>query len=930
VNNPAIARRTVLQGVGAGAALSILPLPAQAQNRRPPQAARERERQLLNDGWVHKLGDPADAQRPGLNTRGWRRLSIPHTWNAEDSLDDEPGFYRGPGWYRRHLEVTRNLQEKRVFLYFEGAFQVADVYVDGDRVGGHVGGYTAFSVEITDQLRRTRPDRSAVVAVRVDNSHNDDIPPYSGDWTFYGGLYRNVWLIPTENIHFDVLDHASPGVRVDTPQVSAERAVVRVRGRVVNDSPRSTTAEVRSTVVDHRGRGLTSKETRLRVDPGAAVDFELSLPAIDRPKLWSPESPYLYQVRTVVESEEDGDRTNDQRDGGSGRVDRVDAPLGIRWFSADSEAGFSLNGQPYLLHGTNRHQDIVGWGNALSDAQHIHDLKIIKAMGANVIRLAHYPQAPAVLEAADELGLVLWEETPMVNRATMTRAFVENHLNNIRDMARQHYNHPSIFIFGTMNEILLRRPDPQPAGYEAWIRDMLEEGESLLRAEDPTRLTAMVGHQSAAYNTSGIADLPMIWGWNLYQGWYGGTVDMFGPYLDAQRAAHPERVLWVSEFGADSDARLHRVVPGNLPRLAGQAPYHDQSIEYQQYYLESYLRQINERPWLAGTTYWSQFDFGSESRTGSIPHVNTKGLMLFNRRPKPVYYLMQAWRGVDVLHIATDLWNRRAGVGPAGATGHRPVEQTVTVYSTATEVDLFHNGVSLGKKPTDSIGHVSWMVPFVDGRNRLYAAGTAPSGARLADEATVHFSYHPPVLADAAVPFKRISVSAGAIVQYIDPEGTVWLEDREYIPGGWGAVTPDFIGGYGWMKNNWVNDTEEDPLYQTYRKGMSAYRFDVPDGRYRVTLRFAEITSAGDTGGDGTAVPAPDGTVRVPVGWRIFDGSINGRPLLIGLDLVARVGQHTPFDVTTRVAATGWGGIEIAFTAIENLPVISAIDVRRS
>ncbi|XVV15178.1 glycoside hydrolase family 2 TIM barrel-domain containing protein [Actinoplanes sp. CA-131856] len=871
MSKESVSRRAILRGLGAGAALSLLPLPAQAQNRRPPQAVRQRERWLLDEGWTHKLGDDAGE---------WRPVSVPHTWNAADSLDDEAGYYRGPGWYQRRLEVTAELRRKRVFLYFEGAFQVADVYVDGERVGGHVGGYTAFSVEITDQVRRA--GRGAVVAVRVDNSHDDDIPPYSGDWTFYGGLYRNVWLLTTGDVHFDVLDHASPGVRLDTPRASAERAVVRVRGRVVNDSPRTATAVVRSTVADHRGREVASAETRVRVSAGAAGEFELSLPAIEHPRLWLPESPYLYQVRTVVTS-------------GREAADRVDAPLGIRWFSADPATGFSLNGRPYLLRGTNRHQDIVGQGNALTDADHIRDLRLIKAMGANVVRLAHYPQAPAVLEAADELGLAVWEEAPMVNRATMTRTFTDNHLNNIRDMARQHYNHPSILVFGTMNEILLRRPSPEPAGYEAWIRDMLEEGETLLRAEDPTRLTAMVGHQAAAYNTSGIADLPMIWGWNLYQGWYGGTAAQFGPYLDAERAAHPDRVLWVSEFGADSDARLHRVVPGDLPNLAGQNPYQDQSLEYQQYYLESYLRQIDQRPWLAGTTYWSQFDFGSESRTGSVPHVNTKGLMLSNRRPKPVYHLMQAWRGVDVLHIAADLWNRRAGVGSERV-------QTVTVYSSAAKVALFHNGRSLGEKPTDSIGYVSWMVPFEDGLNRLRARG-----GRLTDEATVHFTYHAPVPADPAVPFRRISVSAGAIVQYADPAGTVWLEDREYTPGGWGAVTGDFRGGYGWMKDNWVDGTEEDPLYQTYRKGMTAYRFDVPDGRYEVTLRFAEI-SATDS--------------------RVFDVALNGTPVS-RLDLAARVGRRRPFDITTSATATGGQGLDIGFTAVENVPVISAIDVRR-
>lgn len=910
-----IKRRTLLSAAAGTAAVSILAQPAEAQNRRPPHATRHRDRDLLNDGWQHTLGDPAGAAAPGTDTGGWQRLSIPHTWNATDSLDDRPGFYRGPGWYRRGIRVTAQHQHQRTFLYFEGAFQVADVFVDGERVGGHVGGYTAFSVEVTEQLRRFRPGRSAVLAVRVDNTHVDDIPPFSGDWTFYGGLYRNVWLVSTEEVHLDVLDHASPGVRVDTPVASRSQAQVRVRARVVNDSQRPTEATVRATVLDARGRRVVEATDTVRIDPGDAVELTLQPPTIAGPQLWSPESPYLYSVVTEVES--------------GGRRDRVDAPLGVRWFSAHPQDGFFLNGESYPLRGTNRHQDRVGQGNALSDADHIRDLELIKEMGANVVRLAHYPQAPAVLEAADELGLVIWEEAPMVNRAILTDAFIENHLSNIRDMARQHYNHPSIVVFGTMNEILLRRPTPQPENYFSWTRDMLQQGEDLLRAEDPTRLTAMVGHQQESYNEVGIADIPMVWGWNLYHGWYGGRASGFGPWLDTQHARYPDRVVWVSEFGADSDARLHKVVPADLPNLAGFAIYQDQSIEFQQYYLESYLRQIDERPWLAGTTYWSQFDFGSESRTGSVPHVNTKGLMLADRTPKPVYHLMQAWRGKDVLHIAADLWDNRAGVGPEGATGPQPVEQTVTVYSNAAAVELQHNGRSLGRKPTDSIGYVSWMVPFVHGRNRLRATATTPSGRTLRDTRTVRFTYHAPVLADPLVPFERLAVSAGAIVQYEDPEGTVWLEDRAYTPGSFGAVTTDFTAGFGWMKNNWVNGSEEDPLYQTYRKGMSAYRFDVPDGRYRVTLRFAEITSAGDIGGDGTAVPAPDGAVQVPVGWRVFDVSVNGTPVETGLDLVAKVGQHTPYDVTTTVTATGGAGIEIGFRATTNLAVVSGIDVRK-
>ena len=898
-----LSRRQVLGWGMTGAAASALtfgsanPAAALAPGL-PPHAVRQRSRELLDTGWRFAVGDPIGAKDTVPAAGDWAEVTVPHTWNDLDSIDDEPGYYRGPGWYRIALPVDGRIRNKglRYFLYFEGANQVADVFVDGVNVGGHVGGYQAFSVEVTEQLRNVPPGGHATVAVRVDNSHDNDIPPLSADFTFYGGMYRNVWLLETEPVHLDVLDYASPGVYVDTPEVSTRAAVVRVRSRVVNDGEDPAEVDVVSAVLDHKEREVVSKSVRVALAAGETKEVVVQLPTIRNPRLWSPEDPNLYTVTTFV-----GPRP--------GAHDRVDVPLGFRWFSTDPDTGFHLNGHPYPLRGANRHQDIVGKGNALTDAEHVRDMELIKEMGANVVRLAHYPQAPAVLEAADRLGLILWEEAPLVNTVTMTEQFTLVSLEMQREMIRQHYNHPSILFWGYMNEIFLRLPRPQPAGYVEHVVDLAQQLEDLSREEDPARITVMAVNRNDLYNPSGITEVPMIVAWNLYYNWYYGNLEGFAEHLDREHTTYPDRLLWVSEYGADTDSRLHRVDVQQLPvnPQTGRVSYQDQSIEFGQLFHETYSKVINERPWLIGTTLWAQFEFGSEDRSGSIPHVNQKGIMHPDRTPKDVYYLYQAmWLDSPVLHIASHEWNHRTGTAPGAPLGGgpQPVVQPVKVYSNLDEVELLVRGQSLGTKAPDEVETAVWDVPFVDGTNTLVARGRAADGRLVEDRVDVEFKYQAPVLADPSVPFTGLAASAGAIVQYTDPNGLVWAEDREYTPGAWGAV-----GGTTGLNGNWVNDSEEDPLYQTYRQGMSAYRFDVPDGDYEVRLRFA----------------SPGGSV----GSRVFDVRLNGDALASALDLVAAVGANTAHDVTGTRTVTGGTGLEVSFHAITGAAVVSGIDVRK-
>ncbi|MGH7635901.1 MAG: glycoside hydrolase family 2 protein, partial [Gemmatimonadaceae bacterium] len=328
------------------------------------------------------------------------------------------------------------------------------------------------------------------------------------------------------------------------------------------------------------------------------------------PHLWSPDDPYLYTVRTDVY---DGDELRD----------RVTNPLGFRWYHFDPARGFFLNGSKLQLRGTNRHQDYAGLGSAMPNELHTRDFELIKEMGANFVRLAHYPQDPAVLEAADRLGLLIWEEIPVVNYITPGPEFTHNAETMLREMTRQHYDHPSVIMWGTMNEVFLWGPGggrirvQDDTAYMRQVREYAAHVDSVARSEDPTRVTTMATHMSGDYEKSGVAYVSQVLGLNIYDGWYSGTFAGFGTQLDKHHARMPGRVLFVSEYGAEDDYRVNSLQPERF----------DFSGTWMRRYHESYLRQIAARPWLGGTALWNEFDFSQPETGGSIPHMNQKGML---------------------------------------------------------------------------------------------------------------------------------------------------------------------------------------------------------------------------------------------------------------------------------------------------------------
>ncbi|MDQ3674201.1 MAG: hypothetical protein M3365_07485, partial [Gemmatimonadota bacterium] len=349
-------------------------------------ASTGRTRILINDGWRYRADGQNLLERPLAVDSAWERVSVPHTWNVTDPFDDSPSYRRGIGWYRRNLSLDESFRGKRLYLFFEGVNQVARVYVNGAFAGEHKGGYTAFTIDITKHARVGTPAADNLIAVEVNNAHDPFIPPLSVGFALYGGIYRDVWLVATDAIHFDMMDHGSAGVFVTTPTVDRERGTLSVRASVANDGLVARDIRVVSTLLDARGATVSTATESVRVGGGETAVAKENFPPISRPRLWSPDEPYLYTLRTEL-YERDSLR------------DVVTSPVGFRWFSFDPQRGFILNGQKLQLKGTNRHQDAQGLGSALGNELHLRDLQLIKEMGANFLRLAHYPQDPAVLEA---------------------------------------------------------------------------------------------------------------------------------------------------------------------------------------------------------------------------------------------------------------------------------------------------------------------------------------------------------------------------------------------------------------------------------------------------------------------------------------------------------------------------------------------------
>jgi beta-galactosidase len=643
----------------------------------------------LSGSWKFSRSDVTGASSTTFDDTNWSTVTVPHTWNATDGQDGGNDYYRGVGWYRRGVAVPAEAQGKDVFLQFDGSNIVTDVYVNGMLAGQHRGGFGRFRFDVT---RLVTPGADAVVAVKVSNAAFTDVPPLSGDFTFFGGIYRDVSLFVTDKLHVDVEHSASSGVYLDTSAVTASSATLRSRVRVRNNRSAAETVTVDTVVVDAMGTVAGRLSASGSVAAGATSELAATS-TFTSPHLWNGvTAPYLYTAFAEVRS-------------GGTPVDWVAQPLGFRSFTVDAARGFTLNGAYLDLHGVNRHQDRLNMGWALGKAQHDEDFALIREVGANTVRLAHYPHAEYVYDLTDRLGLVTWAEIPLVNAITDSTAFTNNAREQLLEMIRQHYNHPSIVFWGLANE---ERGKPDP-------NTLITALNTLAHTEDPSRPTTQASAQADAAALNWRTDLV---GFNKYYGWYdaASTVNDFAPWLDAIHQARPTARVSVSEYGAGASIGTHTASP--VPR--------DHSEEYQNLFHETYWKALASRPFIWGKYVWNMFDFAADDRAeGDARGRNDKGLVTYDRRTrKDAFFWYQAnWTIAPMVYVTSRRFTRRT-----------QASTTIKVYSNAPSVEVRLNGTSLGSK--SSSDHIfSWNATLRAGSNTVEAIGSS-GGLTVTDSVT--------------------------------------------------------------------------------------------------------------------------------------------------------------------------------------------------
>lgn len=834
----------------------------------------------INRNWQF-LFDSTEQVEDIRKDRNWIEVDLPHTWNSMDPFDDVDGYYRGVCWYRKSMKIEKEWSNKKVFLQFEGANQVATLYINGDSVGNHQGGYTAFNFDISRYLDFTRPEN--LVEVKIDNSHNVNLPPLSVGYALYGGIYRDVYLIITDLIHIELCDYASDGFYISTTELNRDNATVQIDGTIFNDELPKTII-IEASIRDSSGNEIICKKSRVDSETGRNK-FHFQFDSIKNPHLWSPEDPYLYTLELLIHSD--------------GMVrDRMSNEFGLRYFSFHPENGFSLNGEPYRIRGTNRHQDHQAFGSALSNEMHEADLKNIKEMGCNFVRLAHYPQDPAVLTAADKIGLLVWEEIPLVNYITVKDEFQDNCIRMMKEMIRQHYNHPSVIIWGSMNEILLwseqgeRVRKHNDIQYLERVKNLAEKLEETIRSEDPFRYSAMAIHNSPDYFEHSIARTPMMIGINLYHGWYSGTFNGFSNQLLRLHENNPEMIFFVSEYGAGSDQRLESSDPVRF----------DFTGRYQLMYHEAHLRQIRSLDFLGGTAIWNQFDFSQPQIGGSIPHLNQKGMASWDRKEKDVYYLYQVnWDAGPVTYIASRDWTKRIGL--SDDDGRLLLNQEIIVYSNAGPLEIFHDNISLGTQYPDDICKTSWIIPFHDGINYIFAVS---AGYPLTnDSLNIFCKILPANFRNATDSMFPLKINVGSRAQYLDSDGNLWLPDKPYTKGNYGFIngTCKFVD-----RHMVITGTDEEPIYYSYLEDLSSYRIDLPEGEYQVELHFLEPEC-------------------MPDNARQFLVSVQG---IESIDISLSRGKLSSRarKISFRVTVTGKNSMDILFEGKKGKPVLNGISIQ--
>jgi len=633
---------------------------------------------LLNNDWKFVFNYQVE------KTAG-KRVNLPHTWNSRDALEGQLDYYRGAAIYQKKLAVKKEWKGKRLFIKFDGVNSVSNVFINGQHLGEHRGGYTAFIYEITNQVNYGQENE---LMVRVSNALNLDIMPLLGDFNFYGGIFRDVHLLLTEQNCISPLDYASSGVYLTQREINKEKATISAKIMLDFSKQAPMNTKVRIQIKDDRQLIATKEMT---VKKGAEGSFyEQTELLIVEPHLWNGrKDPFMYTAEVSLLA--DGEF-----------IDQIKQPLGLRSFYIDADKGAVLNGEPIKLQGVCRHEDHMGFGNALAPWQHEEDMAIISDMGANAIRLSHYPQSPYFYELLDKEGILAWSEIPFVGPGGYNfegfinqASFRENGKQQLIEMIRQNYNHPSVVMWGLYNELTMHGDSPTP---------YVKELNALAHQEDPSRSTVSANHIDDEELT-GVTDFNA---WNKYYGWYGGEPREIGAWADALHAQRPQLKLAISEYGAGGSVRHHE---NKLKKTIATSYWHPEA--WQAYYHEENWRAISERTFIWGSFIWNLFDFGAaHRREGDTDGINDKGLVTYDRKIKKDawWFYKASWRkDVPVLHL-----NDKRYVARTEAS------TTVKVYTNELEVELWVNGVSQGKKKPQGVVVLWHDVQLTPGNNDVW------------------------------------------------------------------------------------------------------------------------------------------------------------------------------------------------------------------
>ena len=643
---------------------------------------------------------------PATMPNNWNFVNIPHSWNAIDGQDGDNDYFRGTAYYAKSFNKMDLPEADQYYLELKGANSSADVYLNGKALAHHDGGYSTWRVNITEALEAMN-----LLVIAVDNSANETVYPQMADFTFYGGIYRDVNVICVNNSHFDLDYYGGPGLKI-TPAIAGNDANVEVEVYVTN---LTDAQKLVYTIYDKEENVIASVET---------TDTKVTLDIKDA-HLWNGrKDPYLYCCE--VELTENGEV-----------IDNVCNRFGCRTFEIDPDNGFILNGQEYPLRGVSRHQDRWGYGNALLPEHHEEDIDLICEMGATTIRLAHYQHDQYFYDLCDERGLVIWAEIPYISKHMPTGR--ENTISQMKELIVQNYNHPSIVVWGLSNEIGIGGSDDDLLENHNILNDLCHE-------MDPTRLTTIAAVSMCKMDDPYL-QIPDVVSYNHYFGWYGGETAMNGPWFDKFHAMHPSIPIGCSEYGCEA-LNWHTSNP-----MQG-----DYTEEYQAYYHEELIKQFFSRKYLWATHVWNMFDFGADARNeGGENGQNHKGLVTFDRKyKKDSFYAYKAWLSDEpFVHLCSKRYIDR-------------VEDVtkVTVYSNQPEVELFANGVSVGKKAAED--HFFYFEVKNEGETKLVAvAGDSKDESIIRKVDTFNEEYR--------------LVEKGAILNWFDietREGYLSLNDK--------------------------------------------------------------------------------------------------------------------------------------------------------